>query len=191
MLQNNTYYENFELNNTTLPLMVIIWGVCIGLAVAVVFHVFSKHFAAKLVKKLSTSQCFSKDTAKTVSELSLKPSFILKNALCDSKTLRKYVSIANEEECALPDNTPAFLKAVRRFFAGEDAPKKYDLQKALLYIPEEQRFTAEVRYEEKKSDPVVAVVAAVVFILLAVGLSFVFPKLLELWDEAITRFKNL
>ena len=171
--------------------MVIIWGVCIGLAVAVLVHVFTKHFSAKLVKALTASQCFSKDNAKALKELNIKPSSFLKSALTDGKTLRKYVCIANEEECVLPDKTPEFFKAVLKFFSGEDAPRKYDLEKAELYIPEDVRYTAEIRYEERKYDSLVAVISAVAFIILAIGLSLAFPKLLELWDEAITRFKNL
>ena len=191
MFEFQTFYENFDLNNSTLPIMVIIWGVCIGLAVAVLLHVFTKHFSAKLVKAIRNAECFSKEDAKTLSDLKVKPSFLLKNGLTDGKTLRKYVCIANEEECVLPDNTPEFFKAVFKFFRGEDAPRKYDLEKAQVYIPEDVRFTAEIRYEEKKSDPVVAIVSAVVFLILAVGLSFTFPKLFELWDQAITNFKNL
>lgn len=191
MFEFQTFYENFNLNNSTLPLMVIIWGVCIGLAVAVLVHVFTKHFSAKLVKALTASECFSKDNAKALKELNIKPSSFLKSALTDGKTLRKYVCIANEEECVLPDKTPAFLAGVRKFFSGEDAPRKYDLEKAELYIPEDVRYTAEIRYEERKYDSLVAVISAVAFIILAIGLSLAFPKLLELWDEAITRFKNL
>ena len=189
MFELQTFYENFDLDNSTLPLMVVIWGVCAGLAVAVLFHVFTKHFSAKLVKNIVSSQCFSKDDAKSAKELNVNSSAFLKSALTDGKTLRKYVCIANEDECALPDNTPAFFKALRKFFCGEDAPRKYDLEKAKFYIPEDIRYTAEIRYAETQSDPAIA--AAVVFLLLAVGLSFALPKLLQLWDEAITRFKNL
>ena len=191
MFIENNYFENFSFDNPTMSLTVIIWAVCIGLAVAVVAYAISRHTASLIVKAIAKNECYSPESAKTFAELGLKPTLYKRHILRDGTTLRKYVSVKNPEECALENKTPAPLKAIRRFFAGGDAPLRYDLNKAIVYIPEDVRHTAEIRYEEKKADLIIAIVSALLFIALAFGLTLTFPKLLELWDAAITRFKNL
>lgn len=189
MFDLKTYYQNFALDNETVSLTVIVWAICIGLAVGIIFYTFSRSCASKLIKKLGR-EYNSKENAVTLAALGIKASPLLKRSLMAGQPLRKYVIIANEEECTV-ERKKGFLNSVYRFFRGEDLPKKYDLTKAELYIDEKSRHTAEARYETKGSPILTALLFSILFILCAVGISFCLPKLLELVDAMISAYKNL
>ncbi|MBE6714637.1 MAG: hypothetical protein E7575_05070 [Ruminococcaceae bacterium] len=187
-------YDNFDFSNSTFSLNAIIWGICLGLAAGVAAYIFSKHFSSKLIKALVLNECNSKDNAKTPEELGLKPTAALSLRLADVKTVRKYVLIANEEECIVEKKQTKLSKfsgLVRRLFYNDTDKKRYDMTKARLYIPEDKRHTAEIRYESKGSPWIIAIIAAILFIGAAVALTLCMPKLLELTDGAINSFKKL
>ncbi len=190
MFDLKTYYENFSLDNPTVSVTVIIWALCIGLCVGSIFYTFARHSCWSLIKSLKKGEHSTKDKAVSLSELGLRATLLLKRDLKDGQSLRKYVCIANPEECRL-ERKNKFINKVYRHFRKEDMPVKYDLSKALFYLPEESRHTAEVRYESKGSPILAAIVACVLFGIVAVGLSLCMPKLLELLDEMITAYKNL
>ena len=190
MFDLRTYYQNFSLDNPTVSLTVIVWAICIGLAIGTVFYTLTKHSAALLIEKLIKKECFEKEKALSLSALSVKPTRSLKKALRDDATLRKYVFIANADECRI-EKKKNFFHKIYRFFRGEDIPASYDLEKALLYLPEEGRYTASIRYESKGHPFITSAVACVLFLLAALGISFCLPKLLELVDSMITAYKNL
>ncbi len=190
MFDLKTYYQNFALDNETVSLTVIVWAICIGLALGTIFYTFSRHSASRIVKLLAKGNHSSADKAVSLSDLGLRAGFILKKSLGEDQPLRKYILMTNEDECTI-ERKKGFWNAVYRFFRGEDLPKKYDFSKAMLYLPDDARITAEARYETKGSPYVTALIFSVLFILCAVGISFCLPKLLELVDSMITAYKNL
>lgn len=190
MFDLKTYYENFSLDNPTVSVTVIIWALCIGLCVGSIFYSFAKYSCWSIIKALKNGEHSTSAKAASLSALGLRSTFLLKRDLRDGQALRRYVSIANPDECRI-ERKNNFINKVYRFFARDDMPAKYDLTKALFYLPEESRHTAEIRYETKGSPVIAAVVAVILFGLVAVGLSLCMPKLLELLDEMITAYKNL
>lgn len=191
MFETNAYYHNFSVDSPTLSLTVIMWGICIGLAVGAVVFSFAKHRASKLIKKLTELECNSCDTAKTLDDLQIKPTRTLVAKLRDDEPLRKYVKIANADECRIEEYKDTFLNKVYRFFRKEDIPATYDLEKALLYIPDEVKYTAQTRYESKGSPIISSIIVCVIFALVGLGLTYFMPMLLELLDSAITAYKQL
>ena len=190
MFDLKTYYDNFSLDNPTVSLTVIIWAICIGLCAGSIFYTFAKHSCWSIIKKLSRGEYNSKEKAVTLSEMGLKATPLLRRDLRDGQALRRYVMIANGDECRI-ERKKTFFSKVYRYFRKEDMPAKYDLERARFYLPDEGRHTAEVRYESKGSPLLAAIVACVLFFLVALGLSFCMPKLLELIDSMITAYKNL
>ena len=191
MFSQSTYYHNFSTDSPTLSLTVIMWGICIGLAVGAVVFAFSRHAASKLIDKLIKNECNTKESAQTVAALSQKPTRALRRKLRDDETLRKYVRIANCDECRIENNKNSFLNKLYRFFRKEDIPASYDLEKALLYIPDDVKYTAETRYESKGSPIVSSIIVCVIFAIVALGLTYFMPMLLEMLDSAITAYKQL
>ncbi|MBE6588304.1 MAG: hypothetical protein E7647_07830 [Ruminococcaceae bacterium] len=190
MFDLKTYYENFALDNETVSLTVIVWAICIGLSLGVIFYTFSRHCASGIVKKLGTGEYNSKEKTATLASLGIKASPLLKKSLGDGKPLRRYIQIANLEECLI-ERKKGFLNGIYRFFRGEDLPNKYDFKKAEFYLPDDARPTAETRFETKGSPYLTALLFSILFLLCAVGISFCLPKLLELVDAMISAYKNL
>ncbi|MBR6676221.1 MAG: hypothetical protein IKL24_02690 [Clostridia bacterium] len=185
-----TYYQNFALDNSTVSLTVIIWAICIGLAVGVIAYTFSRHRSSKIVSKLSEGGYSSKENTATAATLGIKASPLLRASLADFKPLRKYVTIVNPDECRI-ERKKTLLSSVRRVFRRDEPSAVYDLEKAQLYMTEDAARVAKMRYGTKGNPYVVAVIAAVLFLLCAVGLTVCMPKLLELVDSMITAYKNL
>ncbi|MBQ2729733.1 MAG: hypothetical protein IJF69_03065 [Clostridia bacterium] len=185
-----TYYDNFALDNPTVSITVIMWAICIGLAVGSVFFTFTKHAAASIIKKLARGEYNTKEKTASLKELGLKPTLLLKKALRDGQPLAKYVIIENPDECRI-ERKNKFFNGIYKHFRKEDLPASYDLKNARFYLPEEVKHTAEIRYESKGSPLISSVICCVLFLLVAVGLSLCMPKLLELVDKMITAYKNL
>lgn len=190
MFDLKTYYNNFALDNTSVSLTVIVWALCIGLALGVIFYAVSRYSAGKTVKKLSDGKNNSAESAKTLAELGINASFLVKKNLRDGQPLRKYIAIANEDECKT-ERKKNFFNSLYKFFRSEDLPPKIDFSKALFYLPEESRHTAQVRFEAKSSSVIVSLIFAIIFLLCAVGISLCLPKLLELIDNMISAYKKL
>ena len=185
-----TYYDNFSLDNPTVSITVIMWAICIGLAVGSVFFIFTKHACQRLVKKLVLEGCSSEEKALTLESLGIKATPLLRKALRDGQPLRKYVAVSNGDDCRIEKKKNLFT-ILYKHFRREDPPARYDLKRARFYLPEEKRHTAEIRFESKGSPLLSAVVLSMVFLLVAVGLSMCMPKLLLLVDKMITAYKNL
>lgn len=184
-------YENFTVTENSISVNAIIWSVCAGLALGVVLYVISRHNASLIIKALVSNECNSKENAKKAEDIGLSPDSSLSERLREHKAIRKYVYIANPEECKLEEKDSSLGRLIRKVFSRGEKGAVYDMEKALLYISEEKRHIAEIRYEQKGSPVYICVIAIVLFAAAAVGVTLAFPKILELLDSAITAFKNL
>lgn len=184
-------YENLAFSGSSITLTVIIWGVYIGLVVGCIASAYSRDYLGRIVRALVSAQCRDEKSAASAEALGIRCSAPLRRAMRDGGVLRKYISIANPEEC-ISDTAPrGFFAAVRRFFSGSESIHRLDLKAAKLYIPEEKRYTAELRYEKKGPSWVIVVLIIVLGAATAVGVSFAVPKILDLLDQAITAFKSI
>jgi len=183
-------YTNFSFENSTMSLALIIWGLYAGILIGGIASVYNKWYLGGAVRALLAAGCLSPEASKTLSELDL-PAWGMKRALRDGTALRKSVSIANPQECLLPLEHKRF-SVMRRFFTGSAQPnQKLDLTLARLYVPEEKKYHAEVRYEKKGSAPIWLLIGGIILLVIAVLATFFIPELLQMIDNAITMFKNL
>lgn len=185
------YYKNFTLDNPTITLTAVLWAMYVGFVFAVCASVYTRSYVGRLPRALLKGGHHAKDSAVGAEELNIKLSFGMRRALTEGKTLRKFVHIANIDECRTEVKTSAPVGALRRFF-GVGVKYKYNFEKALFYIPEDKKYTADVRYENKgrRGSGALAVVAAVVLGGAAVAaLMYFIPEILKLIDDAITLIK--
>ncbi len=183
-------YTNFSFENSTISLTLIIWGLYAGILIGGIASIYNKWYLGGVVRALLAAECLSPEAGKTLSELG-RPAWGMKRALRDGTALRKSVSIANPGECLLPSEHKRF-GAIRRFFTGSAQPNpKLDLTLARLYVPEEKKYHAEVRYEKKGSAPIWLLIGGIILLVIAVLATFFIPELLQMIDNAITMFKNL
>ena len=105
--------------------ILLIWSICIGLNIAVIFAYVVRRTTGALLNKLFNEEAFDEDNAKTLSELGCD-SKLYKSALKDGKTLRRIVSVAND------DNKLPFAKSA-------SGKRIFDFGTARFYIKEENK----------------------------------------------------
>ena len=185
-------YANFSYENTTISLAVIIWGLYAGMLIGGILSVYNKRYLGSAVRALLAAGSLSPDTAQTLPQLGIKKQGF-QRALREGSALRKCISVANEGDCCLPPK-PAkkWTAALRRFFTGSSEPvKKLDLDRALLYVPEEKKYHAQVRYEKRGTSPVLILLGAVLLLIVAIVATYFIPELLQMTDQMITSFREL
>lgn len=146
--------------NTTLAS--ILWPLVAGVILAACAVFFNKQTVGKFVKKLFDAQANDADSAKSLSDLGLQKSVILKLALHPDSTLRKMVRSAPAEDASAPER---------------------------FYIPEETAYRAEVTYNPDGSSVLTIVIAIVMFIAVAMILMTVIPDLVQMVSNAADAFR--
>ncbi len=185
------YYENFTFKNPTTTLPIIIWGLYAGFVIAGLLSYYNKNYLGEVVRTLVKKGANSPEKAITFREASLVAGYFRCRALFGDNPLSRYVKIANPDEALLPEKAEsAFVAGLRRFF-GFARKKKYDAHKVKLYVLEEKRIQAEIRYSERGTSLLVIVIGAVLAFILAVVLTTCIPYLLDLLDSVISLYKNL
>ncbi|MBQ7728137.1 MAG: hypothetical protein IJT60_06120 [Clostridia bacterium] len=177
-------YENINLGDGTLitPTMIIL-GLMIGIIIAGALVLRDRGILGKFVRALNREQCNSPETAKTLAELGFDRSISIRNALRNGKRLRSVVHCVEWE---------AFEAAVA---SAEESEKpnlsfRWDNSTYHFYIPAEKRIEADVRFEKEGSTWKSYVILVIVTVLLAVGIIYFLPDLLQMLDNAIGIIKS-
>lgn len=185
-------YTNFSFQNSTMSLALIIWGLYAGMLIGGILSVYNKRYLGGVVRALLEGECLSPDQAKTLGELGLSSKWGLGRALQDGKVLRKCVAVANEEECRLARPQKKWVSSLRRFFTGSAQGKhKLDINQARLYVRNEKKYHAEVRYTKKGTSPIFILVGGILLLAIAILATIFIPELLTMIDNMISAWKDL
>ncbi len=170
-------YSNFDLTSLSAgSIEMIVWGICIGVIIGVLCALVHKSIIASFIKVLVKNKILTAEDAKTLDELKLRGKWYLRSALkYPYKPLRRYVMCANEEELTSAEK--------------EDYEKKLPMDKALFYLPEENRIGAETRYSEVKKPIFSFIFTTAIIIAAAFFLMYAVPELLQMLDNFITSVK--
>ena len=182
-----TEYNHIKFRGGLMTLRGLIWGLWGGFAAGLLITFYHKAYLGELIRRLLSREAYSKVSAMTLSELGMKPVWLLTRALKRGGSLMKYAAVANPDECEAPNGK------ARGRFEGKLYPERdrisYDFSAMKLYIPEDKKYVAEVRYgEKKKISPLWLAVFLVALTALAVGLTIAIPELLKMIDNAITQY---
>ncbi len=158
------YYQNFTIPSGFDSLDVLVWGVFAGVMLGATSATIDKLYCQRMVKALVDAEAQTPEKALTLNQMNLKGKWYLRHALKAGKPLRKMLTIPEHIQAdALPQKP-------------EDIP---------FYLPEENRFRAENRYENGRR-PIanlfllgIALLATVFFVLFAV------PELLTMLDNLV------
>ncbi len=171
----------------TLTLRLIIWGVIGGLAVGTLISLFGRRIPGVLVRELHRAGADCAEKAVTLDELGLKKNFLLRRALRDGTPLRKYALLANEADFVTKEpKKKGFGRVMRKIFSLPPAQAKriLDFDRARFYMPDEQRYVAEVRYNGKGA----TLTGVVLSLLLLLGIGFLLQWLLP---DLISAFRGI
>lgn len=184
-------YDNFTFKNPTTTLPIIIWGIYAGFVIAGIMSYYNKNYLGAVVRALVKKGANAPDKALTFSEAGIKAGVLRCRAVFGDDPLSKYIKIANPKEAELPlKEENAFMRGLRKFF-GRERKKKYSADKTKLYVLEEKRIQAELRYSAKGTSLPIIIIGAVLAFILAVVVINCIPYLLDLIDSVITLYKNL
>lgn len=141
-------YKNFSFDEGDIGMVyLLVFGICIGLVIASLYTLYQRSVPGALVRALLATSSLTPETAKTLEELELGALGFLRLELRHNLILQKTVCTVEAE--------------------GE--PTRY-------YIPEEQRYRAEGRFDKKGNGPLQFVLT----VLLAAGLAILLFKLIPL-----------
>jgi len=178
-------YENLTENALfSVPLIVI--AVFVGIAIALLVSVFTKRVLGGMVRKLLAEEALSADSAKTLDELGFGAHFFLCRAVKGNVSLRRVVYCREEDQ---------FLREQEELKQASPSPKKFkskpfrvDPKTHHFYIPEEQKETAEKKFDEKGTSIVSLCIWLIVSAVLLTVILFALPKLMEWFDKFLGMF---
>lgn len=137
-------YQNFSLTSSTgVTIRNVILGIAIGIIIASAMIVHTKCHTGKFVRKLLRENCTSPEQAKTLLELGYFKNPSIRRMLKSGVTLGKLVHCKELEE---PSGEESFTDETQK-----KKPLAIDFSTMHFYIPEELRYRAEIRFEEKGS----------------------------------------
>ncbi|MBQ8402027.1 MAG: hypothetical protein IJX14_08860, partial [Clostridia bacterium] len=123
MLAKLYYYQNFSIPAGFDSLDVLVWGMYAGIMLGAIYATVDRLFCQRMVKALVQRGAQTPEAAAALTDLDIKGKWYLRHALKEGKPLRKMLAIPETmTEPASPAEIP-------------------------FYLPEENRYRAETRYE--------------------------------------------
>lgn len=184
-------YENITIQNdpvvsTALAIIAGFIAVMVGASVMI----FTKRTLGRLVRRLVKNEALSPESAKTIDEIGLGKSRAIRwfiNKMTLSKAVRcreedEYYGIGTDE--SKKDAYKVSLVTPRKLKYKRNPKTDH------FYIPEEQKHRALIRFDQKGTNPMMLLVLAVVYIVMALIIVKLLPSLVGFADGAMGAFKG-
>lgn len=166
-------YDNLGIDpgNAAFKIETFIIFAVIGMCVACFMGSFNKGTLGQFVRDLISDECFSPESAKTLTELGYLKNTAVRSSLKRGYTLRSVV------RCVEEDNGTLICK--------ENKNGTVAFNDAHFYIPEVDKYKAATKFEGKKTPKIVYFLLPVIAIALIIFFIKVFPNLLAMLDDFI------
>lgn len=185
-------YENLGFGDFAFAnLRNVIFGLVLGMIFASYLVIFNRRVYGDFVRSLIGENCYSPETAKTLSELGYMKNSAVRSAIKSGHTYRGLVRCPEAEEYYASREQARGEYEARVAASGEKASPftapeyKYDFTSARFYIPEDKHFTASERFEKKGTSVLTAVVITVVSIALFWAILKFLPDIMQLLDNFV------
>lgn len=181
-------YEHIDLGSGSLiTLQRIVLGLFAGIIIAAGFACYDKNRLGAFVRKIVQEQCLWPEKAQTLYELGFMKNGGVKASLRSPNQLGKVVHCVEKE---------AYEKQVeeaRATYVAEHGNDKgffmpdyrINFDTDHFYIPDEEHYRAEIRYEEKGSGWRAFILVVIVSIIGAALVCFMLPDMLQMVDNLI------
>lgn len=163
------------LNQSGVSIESLIIFAMIGMVIACFMGAFNKGTLGGFVRTLIRNDCLSPESAKTLGELGYLKNTAVRSSLKNGY-LKKYVNCVEDEQ--------GILKS------SENKEGTVLFNDAHFYIPEEDKYKIEVRFEGKKTNPLTYVIMIVASIALTVFLIAILPDILAVLDGFVGSMKS-
>ncbi len=177
-------YQNLDINANDLSLPLIIWGICVGIALGVVYALVCRTASGRLVRALVRSGASDDASAKTLAELGLSKNLLARSLLKEGSSMRR--SVMMTEGSFKEEKASKWKIFWYKTFLRDEIPQKIDFSRAKFYLPEENRIQAEVRYPAEKHPVFSGVLAVILLIGTGVFATFALPELLQMLDNFLS-----
>ena len=185
-------YQNFSVGNTAgTTLRNVVVGLALGIIIASAMMAHTKQGVGRFVRTLIRNGCTDAEHAKTLLELGYFQNPSIRRELKRKVTLGKLVRCVEEdafyqssstEETAhnQSDNKPFWRRLIEKNGAFE-----IDFRTMRFYVPEELRYRAEIRFENRGSGWIAFILVTVLSVIAAGAVCFLLPDVLQLVDNMI------
>lgn len=181
-------YEHINLGTGSLiTLQRIVLGLFAGIIIAAGFACYDKNRLGAFVRKIVQEQCLWPDKAQTLYELGFMKNGGVKASLRSPNQLGKVVHCVEKEayEKQVEEARAAYVAehGNDKDFFMPDYRINFDTDH--FYIPDEEHYRAEIRYEEKGSGWRAFILVVIVSIIGAALVCFMLPDMLQMVDNLI------
>lgn len=183
-------YDNLDLSIGGSGVINLSWAIvalCLGIVLAAILGVYEKKGLGEFVRKLIYEECYTPESAKTLAELGFRKNSAIRGAL-RTGSLSKIVICTQKQAY---DEQIAQKKAEFEQSADKDSPKfksvpyKINYETDTFYIPKDDSYAADVRYDKNGSGIGVVLIAIGAALLLAAFVIFILPDVLRLLDNFV------
>ncbi len=183
-------YDNLDLSIGGGGVINLSWAIialCFGCVLAAILGVYEKRGLGEFVRKLIYEECYTPQTAMTLSQLGFRKNAAVRGALRGG-SLSKVVICTQKQEY---DAQIAQKKAVYEQYATKDSPAfksvpyRINFETDTFYIPKDASYAADVRYDKRGSGIWAVVVSVVVALALSLFIIFILPDMLRLLDNFV------
>jgi hypothetical protein len=181
-------YEHLNIGSGGIvTLQRIVLGLFGGVILAAIFACYDKNRLGAFVRKLVKEQCLWPDKAQTLYELGFLRNGGVKASLRSPNKLGKIVHCVEKEayEKQVEEARAAF---VEKHGSDKDfymPAYRIDFENDHFYIPDEEHYRAEVRYEETGSGWRAMILVIIASIIGAALVCFLLPDMLQLVDNML------
>ncbi len=181
-------YEHIDLGTSSLiSMQTIIFGIAIGIVIAAGVACYDKNRLGAFVRKIVKSQCLWPEKAMTLEELGFERNSGVRHSLRSRNHLGRIV------HCVEKEKYEAEVEAARAAYAEKHGDDKDFFMPAYrinfetdhFYIPDEEHYRAEIRYENKGSGWRAFVMVVILAIVGASVMCILLPDMLQLVDNMI------
>lgn len=185
------YYENLNLSaGSMVNLRNILFGLLFGLIIASFAMTFNKRFLGKFVRAVLSAEVLLPESAKTLEELGFSRNYLVRHGVRKGTNIRTVVKCREEEEYNASLREKMLEYEERRKEDPSMPPFKWvdysvDADRDHFYIPEEKKYSAEMRFEKRGSSWGALIFVIIISIVLFAALLFVIPEVLKLVDNFV------
>ena len=181
-------YEHISIGSGSLvTLQKIVLGIAVGIIIAAGMTCYDKNLLGSFVRKIVKEQALWPDKAKTLTELGFMRNGAVKASLKSPNKLGKII------RCVEKDAYEQQVTQAREAYVTEHGndegffmPQyRLDFEKDHFYIPDEEHYRAEVRFENQGSGWRAFVLVCMIAVVGAALVCFLLPDMLQLVDNMI------
>jgi hypothetical protein len=190
-------YTNFSFSGGLLNLQLIIFGIFAGVLLASFYVIFVRTTLGRFVRAILEHQAFDAENAVTLGECHLERHIFTRWALRHGYTLRRVIRCVEEETWQAEENARQQEYEAARLKAKSEGKRlppykesRFDkpLSECRFYIPEKDRYVAEMRFRKSGNGYPTLFFVAFVSVLCIFLIFALLPQLVRFLDNAISMF---